>query len=91
METKVRKEIKSRNRSTQAHFCLLEVRRSGMVVGHIRRGEREFFQYHRGTENFVRYEFDDADLLQLKKRIVLQESSPRSAVINQSLERYNRP
>ena len=86
MGTKVHQEIKFRNRSTQPHICLLEVRRSGTLIGHVRRGERGFFQYYRGAENFVMYEFENADLRQLKKRIVLREGSPVSAVINQVLE-----
>jgi len=45
-----------------------------MLIGHVRRGERGFFQYYRGAENIVMYDFEDADLQQLKKRIVLEES-----------------
>jgi len=86
MEAKFRKEIKFRNRSTQPHICLLEVRRSCTLICHVRRGERGFFQYFRGAENFVMYELEDADLRQLKKRIVLQESSPPGAVFNQALD-----
>ena len=91
MEIKSRKEIKFRNRSTQPHICFLEVRRSGTLIGHVRRGERGFFQFFRGPENFVMYELEDADLRQLKKRIVLRESSPPGAVINQALEPTYRP
>jgi hypothetical protein len=63
MDTKSRKEIKFRNRSTQPYICLLEVRRSGTVIGHVRRGERGIFQYYRGPENFVMYELEHGDLL----------------------------
>jgi len=76
METEFRKRITFRNRSTQPHICLLEVRRSGRLIGRVRRGERGLFQYYRGAENFLMYELEDADLQRLKKRIVLRESSP---------------
>ena len=69
-------QIKFRNRSTQPHICLLEVRRSGTLIGRVRRGEIGFFQYYRGADNFVMFELEDRDLQQLKKRIVLRESSP---------------
>lgn len=73
MET-VRKAIKYRNRSSQPHICLLEVRKSGTLIGHVRRGERGFFQYYRGAENLVMYELEHADLQQLKKLIAALEN-----------------
>ena len=67
-------EIKFRERNTQPNYFLLEVRRSGTLIGHVRRGERGFFQYFRGEQNFVMYELEHGDLEQLKRRIVWRES-----------------
>ena len=75
MEPESPEEIKFRNRSTQPHICFLEVCRSGTLIGHVRRGDRGFFQYYRGADNLVMYELEDRDLQRLKKRIVSLENS----------------
>lgn len=72
-----RGRIRYRKRRSQPHICFLEVRKSGTLIGHVGRGERGFFQYYRGAENFVMYELEHADLQQLKRLIAsIENPSP---------------
>jgi hypothetical protein len=66
--------IEFRARPAQDHDFQLEVRKSGALLGYVRRSDGRFFQYYRGPLNEVTYEFEDDDLDRLKKRIASRET-----------------
>jgi len=66
--------IEFRERRTEAHDFQLEVRKSGSLVGRVRRDASGFFQYYRGPMNELLFEFEDDDLDRLKQRIAARES-----------------
>jgi len=66
--------IEFRERRTQEHYFQLEVRKSGSLVGHVRRDASGAFQYYRGPLNELLFEFEDDDLDRLKQRIAARES-----------------
>ena len=61
-------------RPTQEHNFQLEVRKTGALIGHVRRGAEGFFQYYGGPLNVLMYEFEDDDLDRLKQRIASTEA-----------------
>ena len=66
--------IEFREHPSQERDLVLEVRKSGAVIGHVRRGDEGFFQYYRGPDNQVLFEFEDDDLERLKQRIASREA-----------------
>jgi hypothetical protein len=65
--------IAFREHPTQENDFQLEVRKSGVLLGYVRR-DGDFFQYCRGAVNDVMFEFEDDDLDRLKQRIALREA-----------------
>ena len=66
--------IDFRESPTQEHAFQLEVRKSDVLLGYVRRGDDGFFQYYRGSIHEVMFEFEDDDLDRLKHRIASRES-----------------
>jgi len=66
--------IEFRERPTQERDFLLEVRKSGALLGQVRRYASGFFQYYRGALNELVFEFEDDDLERLKQRIASREA-----------------
>ena len=66
--------IEFRERPTQEHHFQLEVRKAGVLIGHVRHSAQGFFQYYRGPLNLLMYEFEDDDLDRLKQRIASREA-----------------
>ena len=64
-----------REHPTQEYDFQLEVRKSGVLLGYVRR-DGDFFQYYRGAVNEVMFEFEDDDLDRLKQRIASRERQP---------------
>ena len=67
--------IEFRERPTLEHVFQLEVRKSGALLGHVRRNPRRIFQYYRGPLNQLMYEFQDDDLDRIKKRVAAREGA----------------
>ena len=65
--------IDFREYQTQERDFQLEVRKSGLLLGYVRR-DGAFFQYYRGAINEVMFEFEDDDLHRLKQRIASREA-----------------
>jgi hypothetical protein len=61
--------IEFRERSTPEHVFQWEVRKSGALLGHVRRNARGLYQYYRGPLNQLMYEFQDDDLDRIKRRV----------------------
>jgi hypothetical protein len=69
--------IEFRERPTMEHAFQLEVRKSGVLMGHIRCDEKGFYQYYRGPLNQLIFEFEDDDLDRMKQRVAAtEEPSP---------------
>ena len=66
--------IEFRECPTQERGFVFEVRKSGALIGHVRRGDESFFQYYRGPLNALMFEFEDDDLERLKQRITSREA-----------------
>ena len=67
--------LEFRERSTLEHVLQWEVRRSGALLGHVRRNASGAYQYYRGPLNQLMYEFEDEDLERIKKRVTVREQS----------------
>lgn len=65
--------IDFREQPTPEYRFQLEVRKTGVLVGYVRR-DGDFFQYYRGAVNQVIFEFEDDDLDRLKSRIASREA-----------------
>lgn len=70
--------IEFRERPTMEHVFQLEVRKSGALIGHIRRDEKGFYQYYRGPLNQLIFEFEDDDLDRMKQRVATREETSPS-------------
>jgi hypothetical protein len=62
-----------RERPTMEHAFQLEVRKSDVLMGHTRCGEKGFYQYYRGPLNQPDLEFEDDDLDRMKQRVAARE------------------
>jgi len=69
--------IEFREHHTSGHPFQLEVRRSGILIGHVRRNVAGVYQYLRGEFNELVFEFQDQDLDALKKKIEQAEGVRR--------------
>jgi hypothetical protein len=67
--------IEFRERPTSAYDFQLEVRKSGVLLGHVRRTAKGVYQYYRGPLNELTYEFEDTDLGRLKSLVVAREEA----------------
>ena len=67
--------IEFRERPTMEHAFQLEVRKSGVLMGHIRCDEKGFCQYYRGPLNQLIFEFEDDDLDRMKQRVAAREET----------------
>jgi len=61
--------IEFREHHTLGYPFQLEVRRSGVLIGHVRRNAVGIYQYLRGEFNELVFEFQDQDLDRLQKKI----------------------
>ena len=68
--------IEFREHHTLGYPFQLEVRRSGILIGHVRRNVAGVYQYLRGEFNELVFEFQDQDLDALKKKIEEMEDQP---------------
>jgi hypothetical protein len=66
--------IEFRECPTEERDFQLEVRKSGALLGRVRRDASGFFQYFRGHPNELMFEFEDDDLDRLKQRIASREA-----------------
>jgi len=62
-------------RPTMEHAFQLEVRKSGVLMGHIRCDEKGFYQYYRGPLNQLMFEVEDDDLDRMKQRVAAREEA----------------
>jgi hypothetical protein len=67
--------IEFRERPTPEYDFPLEVRKSGVLLGHVRRNAKGAYQYYRGPLNQLMYEFEDDDLDRIKKRVAAREDT----------------
>ena len=68
--------IEFREHHTLGYPFELEVRKSGVLIGHIRQRPGGPYRYYRGQFNELTPEFHDEDLNRLKARIEGKEGQP---------------
>ena len=57
-------------KSTLGEPWAIEVRGSGVLIGHIRKNPiNGFYQFFKGPDNILNYDFEEPDLERLKARI----------------------
>jgi len=72
--------IEFRERPTVERASQLEVRKSGALLGHIRRNPRGKYQYYRGPLNQLMYEFEDDDLDRIELRVAAREGTESASL-----------